>query len=407
MRLRPADLLPGLLVAATGIGAGDLVTAALAGSELGLVVLWAVVVGAVLKYLLNEGLARWQLATDETLLRGWITRLPSGVRWGFLVYLVLWSFVVGGALVNACGVAGQALVPLGDDETGRRVWGVVHAVGGLLLVRAGGFGVFEKVMATCIAVMTACVLATAVLLQPDWGAVSRALVTPSLPEGGLSWVLGVLGGVGGTVTMLSYGHWIAEHDRRGAEGLSRCRVDLAVAYAMTAVFGLAMIVIGSGLELEGSGSGVAVALAAQLEATLGGWARLVFLVGFWGAVFSSLLGVWQGVPYLFAEAVRPADAPPADEASLRGSPAYRRYQVALALVPLPLLGVSFKGVQLAYAVCGALFMPFLAVTLLVMNTRRAWVATPFRNGRLVNLGLAVTVGFFAWTGVRALLGSLE
>jgi hypothetical protein len=29
----------------------------------------------------------------------------------------------------------------------------------------------------------------------------------------------------------------------------------------------------------------------------------VFLLGFWGAVFSSVLGVWQSAPYLFADFV--------------------------------------------------------------------------------------------------------
>ena len=35
-----------MLVAATGIGAGDLATAAFAGSKLGLAILWAVILGA-------------------------------------------------------------------------------------------------------------------------------------------------------------------------------------------------------------------------------------------------------------------------------------------------------------------------------------------------------------------------
>ena len=48
---------PGLLVAATGVGAGDLATGAFTGSQLGVVVLWAAVVGAGLKYALTEGLA--------------------------------------------------------------------------------------------------------------------------------------------------------------------------------------------------------------------------------------------------------------------------------------------------------------------------------------------------------------
>ena len=37
---------PGILVAATGVGAGDLATGALAGGKLGVAVLWAVLIGA-------------------------------------------------------------------------------------------------------------------------------------------------------------------------------------------------------------------------------------------------------------------------------------------------------------------------------------------------------------------------
>ena len=47
---------PGLLVAATGVGAGDLATASIAGSKLGVTILWAVLLGAFLKFVLTEGL---------------------------------------------------------------------------------------------------------------------------------------------------------------------------------------------------------------------------------------------------------------------------------------------------------------------------------------------------------------
>ena len=70
-----AVLGPGLLVAATGIGAGDLATASFTGSILGTAVLWAAVVGAFLKYVVTEGLARWQLATGDTLLEGLVLRM--------------------------------------------------------------------------------------------------------------------------------------------------------------------------------------------------------------------------------------------------------------------------------------------------------------------------------------------
>ena len=61
---------PGVLVAATGVGAGDLATAGFVGSQLGVKVLWAILVGAFFKFVLTEGLMRWQLATGKTLLEG-------------------------------------------------------------------------------------------------------------------------------------------------------------------------------------------------------------------------------------------------------------------------------------------------------------------------------------------------
>ena len=112
---------PGILVAATGVGAGDLATGAFTGSQLGTAVLWAVVVGALMKYALNEGLGRWQLATGETLIEGSIRRLGRGVGWAFLPYLVLWSFFVGSALMSACGVALHALIPVFEDASRAKV----------------------------------------------------------------------------------------------------------------------------------------------------------------------------------------------------------------------------------------------------------------------------------------------
>jgi hypothetical protein len=62
---------PGLLVAAAGIGAGDIVSATVAGAANGLVLLWVIFLAAFLKCVLNEGIGRYQLATGRTVLEGW------------------------------------------------------------------------------------------------------------------------------------------------------------------------------------------------------------------------------------------------------------------------------------------------------------------------------------------------
>jgi Mn2+/Fe2+ NRAMP family transporter len=400
---------PGILIAATGVGAGDLLTASLAGSRHGLALLWAAWVGAVLKWFLNEGIARWQMATGTTVLEGWVGRLGRWIRWVFLAYLLVWTLFTSGALMNACGVAGTGLLPLGDDlRMSKIVWGAVHSIAGLVLVRMGGFRLFERMMSVCIALMFVTVVVTAILIRPDWGEVGRSLVTPRIPEGGLGYLLGVLGGVGGTVTLLSYGYWAREVGRRGAAGLRACRIDLAIGYVMTALFGTAMIVIGSRLALE-RGPTVALELAGQLEVALGPAGKWVFLAGFWGAVFSSLLGVWQSVPYLFADfyLLSRGDTDRGPEGvDFTRTRAYRVYLVLIAIVPLPLLWLSLERAQLSYAVLASLFMPLLALTLLMMNTRRGWVGAIFTNGWLSNLALAATLLFFGYAAVRKVVDSI-
>ena len=393
---------PGLLVAATGVGAGDLATASFSGSHLGVAVLWAVVVGGVMKFALTEGLARWQLVTGETLLEGLSQRMGALFAWLFLPYLFLWSFFVGAALISACGVTLHALIPVFDDASqGKVVFGVLSSVLGLALVLAGGFKLFEKVMTLCIGVMFFTVLVTAALLWPGTEAVLQGLFIPSIPDAGgqgLTWTIALIGGVGGTLTILCYGYWIREKGRTSGDSISLCRLDLATGYVMTIIFGIAMVIIGSQVSIDGKGAGLLVTLASKLEETLGAVGYWLFLLGALGAVFSSLLGVWQAVPYMFADVYRLAIKKETHFSPIdtKAWP-YRGYLFALAIVPMLGLLMSFKEAQKLYAIVGAGFMPLLALALLVMN--RPKILGQHASGWLGSLALICTLLFFisiAW-----------
>src|SRR5215217_2966786 len=86
---------PGLIIAATGVGAGDMVSSLNAGTEYGMIFLWAILVGAFVKFYLTEGIGRWYMATGRTILDGWhsLGRFVSGF---FVVYLLILTFVFGG-----------------------------------------------------------------------------------------------------------------------------------------------------------------------------------------------------------------------------------------------------------------------------------------------------------------------
>jgi Mn2+/Fe2+ NRAMP family transporter len=394
-----AVLGPGLLLAATGVGGGDLATATFVGGVLGTAVLWAIVVGACLKFVVTEGLARWQLATGETLIEGVVRRLGPVVVWIFLPYFLLWSFFVGSAQMSANGVALHALLPVFDDaRNGKIVFGALASLAGLAIVLKGGYRSFEVVMRVCIGVMFVTVVITAGALWPGTAVVLRGLLVPGIPRvdaEAVTWTVALIGGIGGTLTVLSYGYWMREEGRTSPEHLRTCRIDLAASYFMMALFGIAMVIVGQAVRVEGEGTAMLVVLSDRLGEELGPAGKWLFLAGTLGTVFSSLLGVWQATPYLFAECWRLGvrrDARPVDTRA----PTYRRFLLVLAFVPMIGLFASFREVQKLYTVIGAYIFPTLALVLIVFNSRAAWVGQRYKNHPVTIVVLAGVLSFFTW-----------
>lgn len=391
-------LLPGLLVAATGVGAGDLATASFAGSHLGVNVLWAVAIGGILKFTLTEGLARWQLATGMTFIEGLATHLGPIVGWLFLPFLLLWSFFVGGALMSACGITLHALIPLFNEATQAKVYfGVLSSAVALALILKGNFKFFETLMSICVGLMFFTVMFTALLLWPNTSLILQGLFIPTIPNAngnGITWTVALMGGVGGTLTILCYGYWIRETGRQEIQSLNICRIDLAVSYCMTILFGMAMVIIGSTIELDGSGAHLLIALADRLANQLGNDGRYLFLVGAFCAVFSSLLGVWQAVPYLFADIWRLFITKQPPSLILTQSTPYKCYLVAIATIPTLSLWIPFQEIQKIYGIIGAMFLPLLAIGLLIMNGQKKWLGA-HTNKRLSEFTLMFTLILFA------------
>lgn len=399
---------PGVVVAATGVGAGDLVASLVAGTQFGLVFLWAIIVGSVIKFFLTEGVGRWHLATGQTILQGWhsLGRLATGY---FGVYAVIWGFVFGAAAISACGLALNAMFPF----IPLWLWAILNSLAGFAIVWTGRYDVFERIMKWLVAVMFVTVVGSALLVLPGIGEFSLGLV-PRIPDGSLIYALGLLGGVGGTITLASYGYWLREKEWRGGDWVPVMRIDSAAAYIITGVFIIATLILGSQL-LFGTGDSIdgdqgLVILANALGDEVGGIGRWLFLIGFWAASFTSVLGVWNGVPYLFADFIRTVFRPPGaalsdDDRISEKSPAYRAYLIWLTFPPMLLLLLGQPtGLVIAYAAIGSLFMPFLAITLLLLlNSQR--VEQAHRNHLAANVALGVTVLLFIFLGLRELIGT--
>lgn len=396
---------PGLLVAATGVGAGDLVAALVAGSMYGLNFVWAIVVGVVVKFALNEGVGRYHLAADKTILEG----VDSLGRWAsgfFGGYTLLWGFVYGAAVAASCSLAANALFP------GIPFWVYLaaHPVLGAVLVLGNRYETFENLITAFVAVMFITVIGSAILVLPQLDDIVSTGI-PALPEGSIIYALGLIGGAGGTITMASYGYWLEEKEWDSPRYIPTMRLDASSAYIITGVFVIALIVMSAAL-LYGTGASVSgeeglVVLANNLGNELHPAVRYGFLVGFWAASFTSLLGVWHGVSYLFADFVRTVSTNSVEKEALRTTNSYKFYVLWLTFPPMLL---QFLGrpvfIIIIYGALGAVFMPFLAISLiLLLNSKE--VSGTGRNHWLSNSMLGIGALLFIVLMVVELVNLLQ
>lgn len=404
---------PGIVVAATGVGAGDLVATLIAGSKFGYTLMWAAVIGCVVKISLAEATGRWHLATGRTIFEGWRT-LGRWTTVYFAIYIVIWGFVYGATAMSSSALPIVALWPDGPDL---KFWAVLTGLLGLIFTWFNRYAVFEKVMTILIGVMFVVVVYVAIRVGPSVGDAFAGLV-PILPDGSLLYTLGIVGGVGGTITMAAYGYWVNAKGWTNTGWMKVMRLDNRVAYITTGIFVVAMLIVGAELLHSSSialtkGDQGLIDLGTILEERFGAVTAKLFLIGFFATSFSSLIGVWHGVSLMFADFVerlqkeRAATAKAAageagtpaatgDVASVEElaagkrerSPAFRAYLLWLTFPPISLLFLDQPfGLVIGYGVLGAFFMPFLAFTLIWLlnsdRTPREW-----RNGILSNTMLA-------------------
>ncbi|MEW2573691.1 Nramp family divalent metal transporter [Streptomyces sp. NPDC047070] len=414
---------PGIVVAATGVGAGDLVATLIAGSNFGYTLLWAAVIGCLVKISLAEAAGRWHLSTGRTLFDGWAS-LGRWTSWFFVVYVVIWGFVYGAAAMSSSGLPLQALFP---DVMDLKWWAILTGLVGLVFVWFNKYAVFEKVMTVLVGVMFVVTVYLAIRVTPNLGEAFAGLL-PVLPDekDSILNTLGLIGGVGGTITLAAYGYWVNAKGWTNTGWMKVMRLDNRVAYITTGIFVIAMLFVGaeilhsSNIAIASGDKGL-IQLGDILEDEYGTATAKFFLIGFFATSFTSLIGVWHGVSLMFADFVErlrkdraasaaqrtnpqsttsdtpnittPAPAPASGEEVASGahekSWPFRAYLLWLTFPPMILLfeGQPFRLIIL-YGVLGAAFLPFLALTLVwLLNSSR----TPpeWRNGLLSNAMLTI------------------
>jgi Mn2+/Fe2+ NRAMP family transporter len=400
---------PGLIIAATGVGAGDMVTSLVAGTRFGTTLIWAIVLGALVKFALVEGMGRWYMATGQTIIEGW-HRLSPVASGYFLLNLLLVMFFYGAAITSASALAVDAMFP---DVMPVWVWAAIHGVVGFAVLLVGRYAVFERIMEFFVGLMFVTVVALGIFLLPGLEQNLAAGFVPTIPEGSLLYALGVIGGVSGTYSLAAYTYWVRERGWRKPSWIPVMRVDNSTGYILTVLFMMSMLIIGASF-LFGTGATISgeeglVAVSGPLGDRFGPVVPWLFLIGFWSATSSSILGGWNAAAYLFADYVRTVrgvrgEGERTGRYLAERSLPFRAFLVYCAFPPMLLFTLGEPVLLVViYAAVGALLLPFMAVTLLwLLNSGR--VADAYRNKAISNAVMAVGVLLFVVLAVNEIIG---
>lgn len=395
---------PGIVMAATGIGASDFFAAIWAGSQVGRSVLWAVVLGALLKYYLTEGMARRQILTGNTIVHDWMSRTPPFLRLLLGAYFVLWSVCVTSLIMGAASLALRQLLP-GPFESVRAsavFFGLLQGGLALAIVSLRGYSRFENIMR----ILVAFTLVAVCYSLSSVGSAAVRFEPPAFRGEDSVVILAILTGVGGTLTLLSYGYWIRDKGYEERQSVALMRLDCGVGYALSAVVMILILLLADSVLRERGIVASSEAAAKTVFATLGNLlvgfpgGPLVFRFGFWSIVTASMLGVWQSVPHIFTEGfyvARNHQAP----SDLTATRTFHVYRVVIFCLAGILLVFPVQALFLLYALVSALFFPFLAASLLYWNNGRG--LSEGRNSWRANFVLALGFILFSYMGITEIV----
>lgn len=279
-------------------GPGSLTIASKLGAVYSYELLWVLVVTTVLMMTFTGMGARIGLVTNQSLLTTFRQRWGrwASVLAGFGIFLVTASFQAG----NTIG-AGLAFAESFGTSTVPWILFISLAAISLLFTRSF-YKLLEKVMVTMVGIMLISFLFTVIIAKPDWVGILQSLV-PSVPNGSLLLVIALV------ASTFSIGGAFYQSYLVQARGWNTSSATQAKREAFTGILVLGMI---SGMILVSAATilypqGIQVNSASDmgkaLEPLYGNLATHIFMLGLFGASFSSLVGNATIGGTLFADAL--------------------------------------------------------------------------------------------------------
>ena len=198
---------PGLLLAITAAGEAGITEAIEIGAHYGLALLWVVIITLLFKYAFTNGIARYTLATGQTIFDAF-GKLPGPKNWGsvlVLVSYVLEMFAIGAMILFAATFLDYLLPGVFSIF----LLSITLLIAALSLLRTHIFHHFEQIMAGIVIIMGISMILVLSSFPFTLDMMVSGLV-PNIPSGSETAILAILGVVGSGLNLMLYSVWLKE-----------------------------------------------------------------------------------------------------------------------------------------------------------------------------------------------------
>jgi manganese transport protein len=294
---------PGMILAASIVGSGELIATTNLGAQIGYVGLWIILLSCFIKPVIQAELGRFTIASGETGLAG-LNRVPGPrfrLNWVVIAWFVMtmMTLLQIGAMFGGVAQVMNLLVPAISVP----IWVLLLLALTLFLLLGGGYERIEGIAVVKVAVFTLLTLLSALLLTQmpqyfSWSDVGEGFKF-KLPAEGLAPAVAVFGIVGvGASELFMYPYWCVEKGYArfagrydgSAEWTSRARgwvkvmhVDILASMLIYTIATIAFFLLGAGV-LHGMGlvpgnkeTEMISVLSNIYTQTFGGWAKWLFM----------------------------------------------------------------------------------------------------------------------------------
>lgn len=260
-------------------------SAASAGANIGYRVIWLIALSTILMLVYVDMAVRIGLSYPGSSIEGIKETVgrPLGVATGCAVFCVAFIFMVGNVLGSALGLS----LLFGGSVP---MWsGIVVAVVLAMLWARRFYSILEWVALVLVGCMVVAFAVTAVLSQPDWGAVGRGFV-PGPFGGDAILALALLGTNLSMYASFYMTYTIREKQTTREQYRDTTLTDTLAGVIAPGIMTILIVVAGASVIKSGATVSSGEDIANILRPVLGGAAVAVFAIGLFAAGFTSVTG---------------------------------------------------------------------------------------------------------------------